>query len=494
MNELLLINPNMVFPGDSGISGRSANIRDVEKVINLGLLTIATCLDDAGVSLKIIDLVGIQNDAEMLLKALEREKPRYVGIACISCFAYPKVAEYAKLIKKTDKNIFIMAGGQHISGIPQIAMREMPDVDCVVKGEGEYVARQVILNMKNRLPIDQTPSIIYRSEGEVIDHTHIEGEKVDLNKIPFLRYDLYPDFKKFSPHVEESRWCPFKCHFCTSTPMANGVSSKDMPRFVDELEYVRSLYGQLKEKLKFFLACSTFGLKKKRIEEFIRIMREKELNIEWRTETRVDLPIVDYLEELVEVGLSVIDLGLESGSPRMLRLMNKCPNPEKYLEDAEIFISKVSKIKNLALKVNLVFYAGETPDTVMESTNFLFKHRAHIDSMSAGPVVLYPGVPMEELFPQYEADYGSSFVKGEFWEKVHAKPVNSSIHFSFNQLNEMALTLSKMLCRGKEYFEVKKYGQFPLGLEFKDFQNMVSELEPHKLPFDFSMQKSALSG
>ena len=483
MTELLLINPNMVFPDNSDISGRSTDIRDVEDVVNLGLLTVATCLDDADVSLKIVDLVGKDDDINILIKAVKDEKPKYVGIACISCFAYPKIIKYAELIKNIDKNVFIMTGGQHVSGIPQFVMEEAPDIDCVVKGEGEYVATQVILNLKNKKSLNEVPSIIYRDKDKVVDNTHIQGERVDLNTIPFLRYDLYPDFKIFSPHVEESRWCPFKCNFCTSTPMANKVSYKKVKRFVEELEYVKSFYGEQKEKLKFFLACSTFGLKKDRIEEFIKVMKEKKLDIAWRTETRVDLPIVDYLDELVEVGLSVMDLGLESGSPRMLSLMNKCKDPESYMKDAENFIIKAGNTKDLKLKVNLVFYAGETPDTVRESMEFLFKHREHIDSMSSGPVVLYPGVPMEALFPQYEAELGSSAVEGEFWEKVHATPVNPSSYFSFDQLNETALMLAKMLCNDEEYYNVKKYGQFPLKMTFEDFKNLYKNQDPSTLPF-----------
>ena len=89
MTELLLVNPNMVFPSDeSSVSGRSVQIRDVEKVVNLGLLSIASHLDASGLSLKIVDLVGRQNDLELLRHTIESEKPRFVGISCISCYAY----------------------------------------------------------------------------------------------------------------------------------------------------------------------------------------------------------------------------------------------------------------------------------------------------------------------------------------------------------------------------------------------------------------------
>ncbi len=485
MSEVLLINPNMVFPSDYSVSGRTVQIRDIEKVINLGLLSIASYLDAKNISVRLIDLVGKKNDVQMLRDALEQEKPKFVGISCISCYAYLKVIEYAEIIKSVDKDIFVMSGGQHISGIPHIAMQESPHLDCVVKGEGETAAYQIISNLKQEKSLTNLPSILYRNKGELTDNLALPFEKVDLDKLPFLKYTMYPDFREFSPHVEESRWCPFRCNFCTSGVMSDGIRYKSMSRFVDEVAYVASLYSGEKD-LRFFFACSAFGLQRKRIEEFISLMKEKNLGIKWRTETRSDSPVGDYLDELAEVGLSVIDLGLESGSPTMLKLMNKCRNTDEYLLKASDFIARAGRLKDVLLKVNLVFYAGETPTTIKETIDYLFDHAGSIDTMSAGPVMLYSGVPMADLMPNYIKEYGTEIIGGEFWDKVHAYPVNPSSHFSFDQLNEFALTLAKMLCPEREYFEVKKYGQFPLKMTFDDFRKEVSPIRADQLPFNRS--------
>ena len=493
MTELLLVNSNMTFPSDASISGRPVQIRDMEKVVNLGLLSIASYLDAKGISLKIIDLVGCEDCLALLRNEREREKPRFVGISCISCFTYPKLVEYSKLIKTIDERIFVMAGGQHVSSIPQIAMEESPFLDCTVKGEGEFISHRIITCVNDGESLADVPSIIYRNGGTVVDHTGISGEPVDLDTLPFLKYDLYPNFQEYSPHVEVSRWCAFSCNFCTSGAMGNGISYKRMSRFVDELAYVKSFYGSERKDLRFFFACSTFGLQRDRIEQLIRLMRDRDLNILWRTETRADTPVVDYLEELVAVGLSVVDLGLEAGSQTMLRLMNKCKDPGAYLAKASKFIESVGRIENLLLKANLIFYPGETPDTVRETFNFLLDHSQNIDSISAGPVVLYAGTPMENMLPEYEAEYGTTLVHGAFWDAVHAYPVNPSAHFSFDQLNAVALMMSKMLCPEKGYFEVKKYGQFPLNMDLEDFRKAASQQEEHQLPYNFDRKAYLLA-
>jgi radical SAM superfamily enzyme YgiQ (UPF0313 family) len=490
----------MTFPSDASISGRPVAIRDLEKVVNLGMLSIASYLDGNGVSVKIIDLVGQSDDLEILRRAVEKEQPRFVGVSCISCFAYPKLKEYARLIKTLDDSIFVIAGGQHLSGIPALVLTEAPDVDCVVKGEGEYICHQISTRLQQGKALEDVPSIAYRADGKacpersrrVVDHTGIPSARVNLDTLPFLRYDLYPDFLDYAPHVEESRWCVFDCLFCTSDAMSRGISYKSIPRFVQELAYVKSLYrereasrrdGNGRDDLRFFFACSTFGLKRSRIEELIRCMREANLGIRWRTETRADSPVVEYLDELADVGLSVLDLGLESASPRMLRLMNKCQNPGAYLSQARRYIEKAGGMENLLLKINLIFYPGETPLTVRETLAFLMDYADQIGGISAGPVMLYPGIALEDKLAGYAEQFGTQVVHGSFWDMVHAHPVNPSADFSFDQLNVMAQIVSKMFCTPSNYFEVKKYGQLPLSMDLNSFQAEMSKQEGHQWPF-----------
>jgi radical SAM superfamily enzyme YgiQ (UPF0313 family) len=491
MAEILLVNSNMTFPSEASISGRPVSVRDLERVVNLGLLSIASYLDGNAVSVKIIDLVGQSNDLELLRQTVARESPRFVGISCISCFAYPKLKEYARLIKSLDDSIFVIAGGQHLSGIPALVLAEAPDVDCVVKGEGEYICHQIITRLQQGKTLEDVPSIAYRADGKacpersrrVVDHTDIPSARVNLDTLPFLRYDLYPNFRDYAPHVEESRWCVFGCLFCTSDGMSRGISYKSIPRFVQELAYVKSLYGNGSNDLRFFFACSTFGLKRSRIEELIHCMRQANLGIRWRTETRADSPVIEYLDELADVGLSVLDLGLESASPRMLRLMNKCRNPDTYLAQARKFIEKAGEMENLLLKINLLFYPGETPLTVRETLAFLMAYADQIDGISAGPVMLYPSIALEDRLAGYAEQFGTQVLHGPFWDRVHAHPVNPSADFSFDQLNVMAQIITKMFCTMGKYFEVKKYGQLPLSMDLNSFQAEMSKQEGHQWPF-----------
>ena len=100
--------------------------------------------------------------------------------------------------------------------------------------------------------------------------------------------------------------------------------------------------------------------------------------VEWRTQSRIDVFDPDLLPILTEAGLRIIDLGLESASPKLLSLMNKTDTPTEYINKANKIIEKVSEFPNLKLKINLIFFPGETAYTLRETLEFIFKHRCEI--------------------------------------------------------------------------------------------------------------------
>ncbi len=217
-------------------------------------------------------------------------------------------------------------------------------------------------------------------------------------------------------------------------------------------------------------------------------MKRRRLYVQWRTETRVDTPTIDYLDQLADVGMRVIDLGLESGSAEMVERMKKTGgSPQRYLERATRFIERVHDVPGLHLKVNIVFYAGEAVRTLAETLTFLLRHQKFIDSVSAGPVMLYPGTDLADNFDQYARLYGTTCVPGDYWDRVHAYCVNPSLELSFDQLNALSAIISKILTSAKGYFDVKAYGQLPLGTGFDEWMNSVMAVTEDAASLHFSV-------
>lgn len=490
MSRVLLISPELSYPVDP-MSGRSAEVRELEKVANLGLLSVATYLDSMGIDVKLLDLVGVAGHLEILENEIVNERPRVVGFSCISCFSYATIAEYSRMIKSIDDGIFLLGGGQHLSAIPYTALLEIPELDCVIKGEGELLAYSVVSQvLRGEKPLD-VPQTVCRQGDQLIDNRHRVVAPINLNELPLIRYDLLPGFQDYGPEIEFSRGCPWSCNFCTDPYMFNNrVRYKSAVRFIEELSAINDRYSSPPGQLKMFFTCSTFGIRPSEIENLITELRSSNIRVSWRTETRVDSPTVNYIDQLAEVGMRVLDIGLESASPTMLEIMNKTKTSKtKYLDLADTFIKRVGSSPDVSLKINVVFHAGESPVTLAETVTYLLARRQYIDCVSAGPVMMYPGTELGLNFTQYAERFGTSLVEGEFWDRIHAYEVNPSYELSFAHLNEIALALSKMLTTEYGYYLVKSHGQLPLSLNYQDWKDLFSLQDGHQHPFSFDISK-----
>ncbi|HEY0457596.1 MAG TPA: radical SAM protein [Pyrinomonadaceae bacterium] len=478
MIDVLLVSPDVSYPNESYpvdlISEKAADLRDREWVVNLGLLSVGSYLENRGLNVEILDLVGTDNHFEELTDAVRQRAPKLVGFSSVSCYSYINIGRYCAAIGDIDPNIRLIGGGQHLSAIPLTALEEIPELDCIICGEGEEGALQVISHyFKGKQPVG-VPATVARIDGRIIDQRNLCAPRVNLDDIGHINYNLLPNFKLYCPEIEFSRGCPWSCNFCTDPMMFNGkVRFKSVDRFLDELEHIISTYKMRPEDMRMYFTCSTFGIKRSEIEQLTEGMIKRRLNgVSWRTETRVDSPVVDYIPKLAEAGMSVLDIGLESASPTMIQRMNKTyQDPERYLAKAEKFIARVSEFDKVVLKVNLLNHAGESPQTLGETLNFILRQREAINHISAGPVMMYPGTELADNYEQYAAKYGTSYIGGQFWDKVHAYKVNPSHELSFDQLNCLDAILCKIINSERDYFAVKAHGQLPLGMQFEDWVN-----------------------
>ena len=180
----------------------------------------------------------------------------------------------------------------------------------------------------------------YRIEGslENIDGTVVRiGNKVKLNKprtqfesidsypfpaIDLLQRDLYHALTVESPFftMVTSRGCPFKCGFCSQ--IYNGVSGvrfRSPKNVVDEIELYVKQYDA--KEIVFF--DETFTLKKQRVMDICRLLKERQIKVHFDIRTRVDSVDEEMIKELREVGGQRIHFGVEAGNAQILKRMRK---------------------------------------------------------------------------------------------------------------------------------------------------------------------------
>lgn len=455
--HLLLVNPpDVATRPDGGNTGTLyiAN-NQIVRCINSGILSIASYIHAKGREVAIVDLLQ-RPDLDPLRDSLARQHPRVIGISCSHGFSYLPTLACAQLARQVSPGSLIVVGGQHIGPLGRRVFADSQHIDIVVKYEGEVPTDRLISHFERYGP-ERPPSdiagLVYRdAEGSVRDS---EGTPtfVDLDEMPFLEFELYPEYKSFNPYVEESRGCSFGCNYCSANHMNLArIRVKSYDRFLAELKHTATLYGT--DPLYPVLA-STFGT---RVDNTMRIVEGmRNVGVRWTTELRADGAWPMLLDAMYESGFRIATVGLESASPEILIRMNKTKHPEQYISRARELITTSAQYPDLLLKLNVILYIGETPQTIRETLSFLLRYSCKLAAVRFSPLFGFPGSPFLRRFAESFSDCGASLVTEGYWGASHVYPVNVSRYFSFDECARLSNILEKVFTDEEVYFKANQY-------------------------------------
>lgn len=481
--SVLLVQPPIVYP-DEPIAGRHQNVRQKEAYIEIGLLSIASFLESKGVEVTFLNLANSETPIVDLTDLIKSRHFHLVAISCMSGYAYPSLRIYPRLIKELDPRVFVLTGGQHSGPLGKIVLDEIQEIDCVVRYEGEittWLVYQAVIDDISKLAT--IPGIVARLDGALVDCKRCVPVP-DINLLPFLNYRLFPHYNKYVPRLEESRGCPFDCDFCSNAAVfSRTVRYKTVERLVDELCEIREQFGK-PDVFRFYLIAKNYGLDEEVTIKFAEEVMQLPFRVEWRTQSTMDVFNPDLLPLLSAAGLRIIDLGLESASPKMLRLMNKTSgDPEFYLQKAEEIIYKASQSSKTKVKLNLLFHPGETSASLAETMEFLFKWRSRIYAVTASPVMIDPGAPLWHRMDFFREHYGTRVIRNDFWDSIHIHPVDPSIDLTFEQANVVATLIGKMFQTKEAYYATRVFGGLTPGKGIAEFEKELGDVPCHMRPY-----------
>ena len=151
-----------------------------------------------------------------LAEIIKYDPPKLVGITYYSAMDYV-VKKVVRLVKEIDPEMKIVAGAFHPTFLPFEVMQN-PDIDFVIRGEGEIPLSTLAIELKKKLPdFSVVPGLYYRDrEGKVL-HNPDAGLIENLDELPFPARDavLNCDYKIYRDHcMSSARGCPYLCSFC----------------------------------------------------------------------------------------------------------------------------------------------------------------------------------------------------------------------------------------------------------------------------------------
>ncbi len=202
----------------------------------------------------------------------------------------------------------IIVGGPHTS----VALDTIPEfVDYIVQGEGEKAILKIINGgAKER--------IIREERIKDLDSLSFQPWSM-FTKLPYDYSCPWMDMKPVFT-MNTSRGCPFGCSFCSvSSIWGKQYTYFSADRIVSEIEYLIKNYNVKG----IYFREDNFTLNINRTKEFCEKLIKKNINIKWACETRVDNMSKELIRLMSAAGCRAVYLGVESGSQRVLDILNK---------------------------------------------------------------------------------------------------------------------------------------------------------------------------
>ncbi len=338
-----------------------------------------------------------------LKSELIKLQPRYIGLGAFTS-DYDFIIKFSSDIKQY-VNSKIIVGNVHATIQPDDFIFKDSPVDMAVRGEGELTLGELLGlgagTPENLVKIDGLCFYDYSADKVVL--TNKRALIKDLSILPFPAYEdvdmayYTRPLKRVIGYayyvivpIYSGRGCPFRCKFCASS----NVWGQHSTRFISVDKLIEEI-KMLKERWKIdavYLLDDTFTFSKPRVYEFCE--KIKPLNLVWAAQTRVNLIDEPLVAAMRDSGCTQLTFGVESGSQRLLNLMQKGCRVE---ETKRAFaLCKKYKMRTLA---NMMFnLPTEEEEDVRLSLELLKEIRP--DELGAGLTVAYPGTEIyEQFFP-----------------------------------------------------------------------------------------------
>jgi radical SAM superfamily enzyme YgiQ (UPF0313 family) len=326
-------------------------------------------------------------------------EPLMVGFSVLTGFPTLRSAIMSEKIKERC-DTSVVWGGVHPSLLPEQCASEKY-IDYVVIGEGEVAAVELANALSVNSSLARIPGLAYKDHtGKVLInecpdlHINLEQYKLDFSLIHLEKYISEEDviFQDKPLRVRSlgycaSRGCPYSCSFCYNQKFNKRKWRAPSEEFViNDINALKSKYGIT--KVHFW--DDNFFVDHKRAYSIL-----KAIDLVSGLDLRIDYINNDVARRLKELKVISLIFGVESGSNRMLNLMNKGFSVEQVIEAAKI----LGKLRMDTLYSAIFGLPTETKEEFNQTIEMLLEIKKwHKEAtFTVGMYLPYPGTQMYDL-------------------------------------------------------------------------------------------------
>lgn len=364
-------------------------------------------------------------------------KIKSADIVGLSCFADTRFScfDFAKKVKKSNRKCLLVVGGPHTYAMDDLILKNYPSIDILVRGEGE----ETLLEIVNGNP-----------ENKILGITYRRGDKIIRNKErPFspnidkydIDYSLLPPMESYGKDIEapveyrklktiytiSSRGCPFQCSYCANIHWQRRWRALSPQELVKRIEKWQKEFGV--EYVRFY--DDLFTANPEWVLKVCNLLKKKKIDIRFRVLVRAGTN-VKVLKALKDAGCCAVGFGIESGSDKILRRINKQITRKQIIQT----IQDCRKLGLWTVGAFIIALPGETMEDYQKTLSLV----PLLDTFQTNIQIIFPYTPLyNELKQSKEIDDSVWFNKEHEGRLLFTKENFPSAKYSLKELEWLSL-------------------------------------------------------
>ncbi len=369
----------------------------------------ASYLESQGVEVLILDGCAERGSVESFCSRIAKFGPDLV-IAETSTTSLLHDLDVLGAVRAACPSTKIAIYGSHTDANPQDAL-EHAAIDFVIQGEPELTSHELLTMLESGsdptgvlglATLDDAGTLVVNPRRPVIPD--LDAMPYPMREgLPIENYNV-PGFPTPVMYMYGGRGCPYKCTFCLwpQTSLKGSFRPRTGIAMVDEMEWLLERYPRTQS---FFFDDDTFNLGRGRLIQFADEMDRRGLHIPWGANARADHWDRELLERLKATGLFTLRIGIESGDPRVMKMMKK----DLDLEEARQMLHMSDEV---GIQNHIMFFIGlpgENRESVENTIRFIKSVPCH--SVQFSVATPFPGTE----FYDYVKERG--YLETDEWSK-----------------------------------------------------------------------------
>jgi radical SAM superfamily enzyme YgiQ (UPF0313 family) len=329
--NLCLVSAPTATDFEDASDAQSATVRRRAEKPPLGLLALAGVLEANGSSPAIVNLnfsyydflaqghSGVDEFAWWAAEVILSKKADLYGFSSISS-SYPLTIRIAESVKRAQPECVIVFGGPQASVVDLRTLATFPFVDYVLRGEADETLPGFLGELVADRCFSSVPGLTWRSPFGPVRNVNAPPLQ-DLDALPLPAFHLTGELATAtSAPLELGRGCPFACSFCSTNDFfRRKFRLKSPQRMLADMRTIASRWGIRG----FELTHDMFTVDRRKVVEFCDCMQASGEDFTWSCSARTDCVDEELLELMARAGCRAMFFGVETGSERMQRVIEK---------------------------------------------------------------------------------------------------------------------------------------------------------------------------